>query len=116
MPRTKPKPKPAPESPKTEAPVAAAGEVLTLAEAAEYLKSPESDVLAAVASQGLPGRMVAGEWRFLKSAIQQWLSTGPEPTSNKEAWLALAGVWKDDPISEAELKEIHRRRGRSTTG
>lgn len=52
------------------------------------------------------------EWRFLKSAIQDWLRIGTRPTSNKAAWMALAGVWKDDPYVEGELKEIHRRRGR----
>ncbi len=44
----------------------------------------------------------------------QWLST-PSLKTNKEAWMALASIWKDDPYVEEELKEIHRRRGRPVT-
>jgi hypothetical protein len=50
----------------------------------------------------------------LKAAIQHWLSI-PMRKTNKEAWMALAGVWKDDPYAEEELKEIYRRRGRPMT-
>ena len=109
MPRTKPKPEPLREP----APQAAAvngppGEVLTLAEAAAYLRLPEDDVLRMVREQGLHGRQVGAEWRFLKSAIDDWLRTGPQPLSNKEAWLALAGAWKDDPTMDDLLEEIHK--------
>ena len=45
-------------------------------EAAGYLRLPEAEVVGLVHSQGLPGRCVAGEWRFLKAAIQHWLATG----------------------------------------
>jgi hypothetical protein len=50
----------------------------------------------------------------LKSALQDWLRT-PPPKKSKEAILALAGAWKDDPYLEEELKEIYNRRGRSMT-
>jgi excisionase family DNA binding protein len=91
------------------------GEVLTLSEAAAYLKVAEADVLRGVEEQALPARRLGNEWRFLKAAIQQWLGTGLRQKSNKEAWMELAGVWKDDPDAEDELAEIHRRRGRPTT-
>jgi excisionase family DNA binding protein len=101
MPRTnKPKPKPQPTA--VNGP---AGEVLTLAEAAAYLRLPEDDVLRMVREQGLHGRQVGSEWRFLKSAIDDWLRSGPQPKSNKEAWRALIGVWKDDPTVD-QLREI----------
>src|SRR6266498_5218481 len=88
------------------------GEVLTLAEAAAYLRLPEADVLRLVDQQGLPARRLANEWRFLKAAIQDWLRVGtPSLQANKEAWMSLAGAWKDDPYVEEELKEIYRRRG-----
>src|SRR5436309_15775582 len=116
MPRTKPKP----ESSSQTAPAPTANgveaDVLTLSEAAAYLRFSEADVLRLVDEQGLPARRLASEWRFLKGAIQDWLRTGPPPKSNKEAWMALAGVWEDDPYVEEELKEIYRRRGRPTTG
>lgn len=106
MPRTKPIPAAAKETTQ---------EILTLSEAAAYLRLPETDVLRLVAEQALPGRRLANEWRFLKTAIQDWLRTGPQPKANNEAWMELAGAWKDDPYVEAELAEIYRRRGRSTS-
>jgi excisionase family DNA binding protein len=113
MPRTKPKPQPS--SPLPASVEASNGEVLTLSEAASYLRLPEADVLRLVEEQALPARQLGNEWRFLKTAIQDWLRTGPAPKSNKEAWMALAGVWKDDPYVEEELKEIYRQRGRPMT-
>jgi excisionase family DNA binding protein len=104
MPRTKPKPPPRPE---TNGP---AEGVLTLGEAAAYLRLPEDEVLRAVHEQGLHARQVGSEWRLLKSAIDDWLRTGPRSKSNKEAWLALAGIWKDDPTVDELLEEISRQR------
>lgn len=90
-----------------------APEVMTLADAAAYLRLPEKEVVNLVHTQGLPGRLVAGEWRFLKTAIQLWLSTGsPTAESRKAAQLALVGAWKDDPNLEAMVEEIYRKRGR----
>ncbi len=91
------------------------GVVLTLPEAAAYLRLPEADVLRLVDQQSLPARRLANEWRFLKSAIQQWLST-PPPRFSKEAQSAVIGSWKDDPHIEEELQETFRRRGRTMTG
>ena len=109
MPRTKPKPGPKPERPSAAAngPVV---EVLTLAEAAAYLRFSEEAVKTAVREQGLPGREVSGEWRFLKAGIQDWLMRGPKSKSNKEAWSALVGVWKDDPTFDALLEEMDKQR------
>ncbi len=90
------------------------GDVLTLAEAAAYPRLPEQEVVSAVHTLSLPGRLVGGDWRFLKAAIQQWLST-PAPTAEtrKAAQLALAGKYKDDPQLEEILEEAMQRRGRS---
>ncbi|MFO0881533.1 MAG: helix-turn-helix domain-containing protein [Gemmataceae bacterium] len=108
MPRTTKKPKPDP-TPKPETPP----EVLTLAEAAAYLRLPEKDVVAAATTQGLPGRMVAGEWRFFKAAIQQWLGVSqPTAEMRKAAVLSVAGTFKDDPDLLPILEEAMRRRGR----
>lgn len=90
------------------------GEVLTLSEAASYLRFSEADILRLVEEQALPARRLGNEWRFLKAAIQDWLWLSPPPKSNKQAWMELAGVWKDDPYVEEELTEIYRRRGRPT--
>lgn len=98
------------------APVPEAGwpEVLTLAEAADYLRVAEAEVVRMVGPRGLPGRLIGSEWRFSKTALDQWLRTPPAP-STKESLLALTGVWKDDPDVEGMLMEIYRQRGRPMT-
>jgi excisionase family DNA binding protein len=90
-------------------------EVLTLAEAAAYLRLSEADVLRLVEEQALPARQLGKERRFLKAAVQQWLSAPRPPVTGKEAQLAVAGSWKDDPLVDEELRETYRRRGRSLT-
>jgi excisionase family DNA binding protein len=89
-------------------------EVMTLSEAAAYLRLSEEEVVRLVHDQDLPGRLAGTEWRFLKPAIQEWLSK-PLPRPSKEAQLAVAGLWQGDPYVEEELKEIYKRRGRPTT-
>ncbi len=90
-------------------------EVLTLAEAAAYLRLSEAEVLRLIDEQALPARRLGTQRRFLKSAIQQWLGAGTPIQPGKTAQLAVAGSWKDDPLVEEELKDAHRRRGRSRT-
>jgi excisionase family DNA binding protein len=87
-------------------------DVLTLAETAHYLRVPEDEIVRLVQEQGLPGRVLGAEWRFLKSAIQDWLKSPPLKASKEGIW-ALAGVWKNDPQLEEMLKEIYRKRGRT---
>jgi excisionase family DNA binding protein len=51
-------------------------EVLTLEELARLLRLPE-DALQALANDGeLPGRRIAGEWRFVRQAVLDWLAEG----------------------------------------
>src|SRR5438094_377475 len=66
-----------------------AGVISSLSEAAAYLRFSEGEVLQLVHEQNLPPRRLANQWRFLKSAIQQWLCT-PPPKYSKEAQLAVA--------------------------
>lgn len=89
-------------------------DVLTLAEAAAYLRVSEDAVIETVKLQGMPGRQVGAGWRFLKSSLQNWLDSPPQKSGN-EALLALAGCWKDDPDAEEMLKEIYKKRGRPMT-
>src|SRR5437867_3705060 len=46
-------------------PQATLTEVLTLAEAAAYLRVSEADVVRLAQQQDLPGRLIGTEWRFL---------------------------------------------------
>ena len=92
----------------------ASDDVLTLSEAAAYLRVAEEEVLRLALLRELPGRQIGDGWRFLKAGLQDWLRTPARP-SGKEALLALAGTWKDDPDIEEIVREAHRRRGRPTT-
>lgn len=92
------------------------GGVLTLPEAAAYLRLPQAEVVSAVQSQGLPGRCIAGEWRFLRSAIQHWLaSVSPTWEMRKAGILDLAGKYRDDPDLESIVEDAYQRRGRPIT-
>jgi excisionase family DNA binding protein len=86
-------------------------EVLTLEEAAEFLRV-SSDAAAELANRGeMPGRCVRGEWRFLRGALEDWLRA-PAPN---EALLAQVGVLRDDDSLPAVLAQIYKERGRPET-
>lgn len=91
MPSTKKRPQPNhPETPSSE--------VMTLAEAAAFLKVTDEDILQAVRDQGMPGRQVGSQWRFCRRAIQRWLRRAESATQKrKEAQLALIGKYREDP-------------------
>jgi excisionase family DNA binding protein len=89
-------------------------EVLTASEAAAYLRVAEVEVLRLAERQEVPGRRIGKEWRFLKAGLQDLLRT-PARKSGKEALLALAGAWKDEPDIDQIVREAHRRRGRPVT-
>src|SRR5689334_24481781 len=54
----------------------AAGEVLTLAEAAAFLRVDEASLEADANADRVPGRRVGGEWRFHRAGLVHWLATG----------------------------------------
>jgi excisionase family DNA binding protein len=110
MPRTKKKP----SSQADNGPLTAPAEVLTLADAAAYLRVTPKDVLLLVREQSLPGRPVGPDWRFLKSAIQDWLRA-PAPSTAKDFWQRHFGALKDDPYLEQMLEDIYKQRGRPET-
>lgn len=92
-------------------------EVMTLEQAAAFLQSSEADVLRAVREQGLPGRRIADAWRFSRTALLNWFSI-PEPTPlpGKEALLAIAGKYKDDPDLLRICEEAYQRRREDAEG
>jgi excisionase family DNA binding protein len=62
----------------TERPAASVEEVLTLEEVARLLRLP-TDAVEALARDGeVPGRRIAEEWRFARSAVLRWLSEGEQ--------------------------------------
>ncbi|HEV3384620.1 MAG TPA: helix-turn-helix domain-containing protein [Gemmata sp.] len=73
--RTK-KPRKARPSKKVElngTPPSSGGEIMTLSEAAGFLKVPEDGLKVEVANGKVPGRLVGGEWRFSRVALMCWL-------------------------------------------
>jgi excisionase family DNA binding protein len=90
-------------------------EVLTLAEAAAYLRLSEEKLTGLVRDQGLPGRRIGHEWRFLKEALQDWLRTPQPPPNAQEELMQWAGAFRDDPDLKEIVREAYRRRGRAMT-
>jgi hypothetical protein len=102
-------------------------EVLTLAEAAAFLRLSEPVVQRLALNGRIPSRVAEGEWRFLRSALLIWLAgtdysepLPPPPAaphlSSKERLLAVAGCLADDDTLEAMVEEIYRERKRHPVG
>lgn len=114
--RTKrPKAAPAPEANGT-----MPAEVLTLAEAAAWLRVPEAGLTADAVAGRIPARLVAGEWRFNKPALVAWLSQ-PEPPCDRPKTGAdlvehirrinTGPTYAEDPeAAEAEIAELYKLR------
>ena len=51
-------------------------EVLTLEEAAAFLRVPEASLTALAVKNAVPAQEIAGEWRFLRRALVDWLRYG----------------------------------------
>jgi hypothetical protein len=79
--------------------------VLTLEELADYLRLPIASVQRHAMLGQLPGQAIDGEWRFLRSAIDQWLALSlPVRQSRNQEALALLRSW-DTPDQEAHQTE-----------
>ena len=84
-------------------------DVMNLAEAAKFLRLPPKAVERLVTEQGLPGRRIAKEWRFLRAAVERWLEPGrPPPGSILEQF----GMFAGDPAFEEYLNQIEQNRKR----
>ncbi len=59
--------------PASSGPRADAHEVLTLEEAAALLRVDQADLDAAAGRSEVPGRQIAGTWRFSRAALLRWL-------------------------------------------
>ena len=93
-------------------------DILTLAEAAAYLRVPESAVEQLATAEEIPARKIGGEWRLLRQALEDWLrcpdrrpaDKAPEPGS-KRAVLRHAGIFREDDDLEERLADARARRG-----
>lgn len=83
-------------------------EVLTLEEAATYLRVSPEALLRQVIQRNLPGRKIEDSWRFLKTAIDDWLRA----SDSQNILLQQIGLLADDE-SLADLRtEIYQARER----
>ena len=81
-------------------------DVLTLAEAAEYLHVSEDTLQSEAEAGRITGQRIGDEWRFLRECILTWLRTPrtrPRPPAG-----AGAGYTDEDP--EAVIAAIYRGR------
>ena len=86
-------------------------DVLTVDEAARYLRVSK-DVLKRLAAQGkIPGRKIDRHWRFLKAGLDDWLR-GVGSRDGRTALLEQAGAFKDDETLSALRAAIYAARGR----
>jgi excisionase family DNA binding protein len=60
-------------------------DVLTLEEAAKYLRLPREMIERQAAQGQIPGRRIEDTWRFLKAAIDDWLRSHDSRTSRVQA-------------------------------
>ena len=84
-------------------------EVLTLEEAASFLRLPVGTVQCHAARGEIPGRQVEGDWRFLRAALESWLGTPDLGT----VLLSQAGALAEDESLENLLEQIYAARGRT---
>jgi excisionase family DNA binding protein len=54
-------------------------EVMTSAQAAEFMQIEEAAVIELAAAGTLPGRRLGGGWRFSRAALLAWLATSERP-------------------------------------
>ena len=86
-------------------------DVLTLEEAAEYLRLPSDIVERQAATGHLPGRRIEDTWRFLKVAIDDWLRS----QDSRTLLLQQAGALAEDETLPALRAAIYAQRGRPET-
>jgi len=86
-------------------------EVLTLDEAAAFLRVSPDAVVRLIVQQALPGRQIEGQWRFLRAALTDWL----RERSGKAVLLSQAGTLAQDGSLPEVRATIYRDRGRPET-
>ena len=86
--------------------------VLTLTEAAAFLRVNEAALADKAAAGEIPAQQIGGEWRFLQRALVDWLHTASvngAPTAaagSKGAVLKVFGMFKDESDLEARLADL----------
>ena len=82
--------------------------VLTLEETSVYLQLSVETVLNQASQGKIPGRKIENDWRFLKSAIDEWLSS----RSSSSILIAQAGAFANDDSLDQLRESIYQARER----
>ena len=83
--------------------------VFTLKEMAVYLKMPEEKIERQVLHGEIPGRRIENEWRFLRTAVDEWLKS----YDTRNILISQFGALSDDEKLEELRMKIYSERGRS---
>ena len=83
-------------------------DVLTLEEAANYLRLPRETIERQAAQGQIPGRRIEDTWRFLRAAIDDWLRS----YDSRTLLLQQAGALANDRTLHELRAAIYTERGR----
>lgn len=83
-------------------------DVLTLEEAADYLRLPKETIKREAARGRIPGQLIDHTWRFLKAAIDDWLRS----RDSRTILLQQAGALATDETLPQLRAAIYAGRGR----
>src|SRR5262245_39112970 len=86
--------------------------VLTVKEAAQYLRVSERIVTELAKGDVLPGKQIGKDWRFLKEALDDWLRCRSD---RRTRVMRHAGALADNEHEGEFLASIYRERGRPMT-
>ena len=86
-------------------------DILTLEEAAAYLRLPAETIARQAAHGQIPGRRIEDTWRFLKAAIDDWLRS----QDSRALLLQQAGALADDESLTALRQRVYKSRKRPET-
>lgn len=88
-----------------------ADSVFTLKEIAGYLKMPEEKIERQVLQGKIPGRRIGDEWRFLRTAVDDWLGS----YDTRAVLISQSGALADDEQLDELRTRIYLERKRSET-
>ena len=84
-------------------------DVLTPDEAARFLRIKKTRLLELAQRGSVPARKIDEDWRFLRTALEDWLRGTP---SSRQIFMSQVGAFKDDETLMPMLEEIYKARGR----
>jgi excisionase family DNA binding protein len=82
-------------------------DILTLADAAAYLRVPEDAVLKLASDGMIPAQRIGGEWRFSRKALNDWVRYGGQQRRN--GWLFPPDFFLESPFVEELLDLLEQR-------